>query len=93
MSITPPPEITSKHRIDVDKWGEDFNANNEDDLNKETVNGYILFYQKYYKDKYNDIALWEYFREDFKGWTKDIFVLGTATTVREFRDFLRTNGC
>jgi hypothetical protein len=47
----------------------------------------------YYKSKeYDDICLWEYFREDFKGWTLDIWTLGSKAIIREFRDFLRENG-
>ena len=34
------------------------------------VNGFLLYYIIFYRDRcYADSQLWEYFREDFVGWT------------------------
>ena len=38
------------------------------------------------------IQHWEYFREDFMGWTADTWALGNINIVQNFRDFLRENG-
>jgi len=89
----PPADIASRGDINISKWGKRFDPKNEEDLNEETVNGYILYCMDYYKGKYDDIALWEYFREDFEGWTKDTFALGNSNLVREFQDWLRIYGC
>ena len=62
----PPAEIASRGDINISKWGKRLNPKNEEDLNEETVNGYILYCMDYYKGKYDDITLWEYFREDFE---------------------------
>ena len=48
--------IINKYDINFNKWRQDFNYNNPDDLNKKVINGYILYCIKYYKDKYNDIC-------------------------------------
>ena len=81
------PGPSAEIPYDEAKWGERFDPKNEDDLNKETVNGYILWHMDYYKGRYDDIVLWEYFREDFEGWTKDTFALGNNRLVGDFRDF------
>jgi hypothetical protein len=91
--MKPPAEFANRDDIDPNKWGKKPNLDNPDDRNEETINGYILYCWNYYKGKYDDALLWEYFREDFDGWTKEIFTLGNAQLVREFRDFLRTYGC
>ena len=88
----PPAHIVDEYDIDHGKWGQDFDPNNPDNLNKETVNGYILYCIEYYKKEYDDIRLWEAFREDFAGWKKETFALGNARVVREFRDWLRAHG-
>jgi hypothetical protein len=80
----PPADIASRGDINISKWGKRFDPKNEEDLNEETVNGYILYCMDYYKGKYDNIALWEYFREDFKGWTKDKFAFGNSNLVRKF---------
>ena len=47
----------------------------------------------YYIDsEYNDIMLWYCMKEDFVGWTKEIWALVKKDVVRDFRNFLRENG-
>jgi hypothetical protein len=48
----PPADIASREDIDVTKWGRKFDPNNKDDLNKETVNGYILYCMHQEKNMY-----------------------------------------
>jgi hypothetical protein len=80
----PPADIASRGNINISKWGKRFDPKNEEDLNEEIVNRYILYCMDYYKGKYDNIALWEYFREDFKGWTKDTFAFGNSNLVCKF---------
>ena len=57
------------------------------------VNGFLLYNILFYQDShYADSQLWEYFREDFAGWTADTWALRNANIVRNFQDFLRRNG-
>ena len=82
-----------KDKVSPARWGKRFDTTNTDNFNKLVVNGHIMFFMLYYKSKgYNDICLWEYFREDFEGWTLAIWNLGDKLIIREFRDFLRENG-
>jgi hypothetical protein len=58
----------AKYAYDEAKWGRQFNYEDESDINEETVNRFIMFYIKIYEKKgYNDIVLWDYFKEDFEG--------------------------
>ena len=77
-------EIASRGDININKWGKRLDPKNEEDLNEETVNRYILYYMDYYKGKYDNIALWEYFREDFKEWIKNTFAFGNSNLVCKF---------
>ena len=42
--------------------------------------------------KYDDLLLWEWFREGFEGWTREFFMLGDLEDVRELRNHLREYG-
>ena len=91
MPLRLPEEL--REAVDEDKWGKDFDITNKEDLTPEVVEGYILHTMMWYKmRKYDDYQLWEYFREDFKGWTTNIFALGSTKTVRDLRDYLREYG-
>ena len=49
------------------------------------VNGFLLYYIVFYRNRcYADSQLWEYFREDFVGWTADTWALGNANIVWDF---------
>ena len=86
--------LRDEYTYNEEKWGNSFDPTNENDLNTDTVNGYIMYYIQYYqREKLRDRILWEYFREDFEGWTKDIFNLGHKNLVRVLRDHLRVYGC
>jgi hypothetical protein len=57
------------------------------------VNGFIIYKIIFYRSRhYTDEQLWEYFREDFAGWTTATWAKGHVSIVRDFRDFLRRNG-
>ena len=51
----PPAKFTDRDDINFKKQGKKPNFNNPNNLNKETINGYILYCQNYYKGKYNNI--------------------------------------
>jgi hypothetical protein len=56
------------------------------------VNSFLLHHIIFYQNRhYANSQLWEYFREDFAGWTTDTWVLGNANIVQDFQDFLRRN--
>jgi hypothetical protein len=58
-----------------------------------TVHGAITYKVDYYEHREcDDYMLWEYLKEDFEDWTKETF-LAHPELVRDFRDFLRENGC
>ena len=57
------------------------------------VNGFLLHRILFYRSRYYaDSQLWEYFREDFVGWTVDTWALGNTYIIRDFQDFLREKG-
>ena len=57
------------------------------------VNGFLLHHIIFYQNRcYADSQLWEYFREDFTGWTADTQAFKNANIVQDFRDFLCRNG-
>ena len=57
------------------------------------VNSFLLYNILFYQDSYYaNLQLWEYFREDFAGWTADTWALRNANIVQDFRDFLYRNG-
>ena len=85
----PPGVATHANLIDED-WDEF--AFNTTTCTAKQVNGFLLHYIVFYRDRcYADSQLWEYFREDFAGWTADTWALGNVHIVRDFRDFLRRN--
>jgi hypothetical protein len=59
-----------KNDINPEIWNRDINpiTAKQQDLNR-----FLLYRMAYYKDsKYDNTALWEYIREDFIGWIKEI---------------------
>jgi hypothetical protein len=57
------------------------------------VNGYLLHRIVLYQyEQLIDSKLWEYFKEDFEGWTIDTWNKGNREIIRHFRDFLCRNG-
>jgi hypothetical protein len=79
--------------IDKDKWGKDFEIENADFLTTKTITGHILYRMLFYKKRaYEDGQLWEYFKEDFEGWTTEIFALANTDLRRDLRNYLRDHG-
>ena len=66
---------------------------NSENINKQDLNGFLLYYIAYYKDsKYDDTALWKCIREDFVGWIKEIQAPARKDIIQDFHDFLQENG-
>ena len=60
--------------------------------NKQDLNGFLLYCIVYYKDsKYNDTALWEYIKENFVRWIKEIQAPVNKDIVQDFYNFLQEN--
>ena len=70
-------------------WGRQFDPDNEDDAtDKGTINGYIHFKIESYRGEfknYSGIEIWQYFHEDFEGFTLEIFKRASRTVVRKLR--------
>ena len=53
-----------KKHINLEIW--DIAIINLENINKQDLNGFLLYRIAYYKDsKYNNTTLWKYMREDF----------------------------
>ena len=62
---------------------------NPENVNKQDLNGFLLYYMAYYKDnKYDDTALQKCIREDFIKQIKETWAPIRKDIVRDFRDFL-----
>ncbi|KAH8587232.1 hypothetical protein B0O99DRAFT_698512 [Bisporella sp. PMI_857] len=82
-----------KKNVNEDAWGQPFDVSDDDNHTEKVVNGYIIHMQLYYQDTdYRDYRLWEYYREDFEGWTEELFDLADSRVRRSFRDYLRQYG-
>ena len=82
-----------KKNVNEDAWGQQFDASDDNNHTEKVVNGYIIHMQLYYQDMdYRDYSLWEYYREDFEGLTKELFDLADSRIRRSFRDYLRQYG-
>ena len=65
---------------------------NLENINKQDLNRFLLYYIAYYKDnKYNDTTLWEYIREDFIKQTKKIQASARKDIIWDFCNFLQKN--
>ena len=54
--------LRDEYTYNKEKWGNLFDSTNENDLNINIVNGYIMYYIQYYqREKFKDRILWEYF--------------------------------
>jgi hypothetical protein len=78
----------------VERWSvRNPDISNSDNLNGDTMNKWIEYCLKYWtEDEYQDEDLWDAYQEDFKGWTKDIFLIAHPFLVRKLRDYLRDWG-
>ena len=86
-----PPGVATYAKL-IDKDWDEFTIDTTTCTAKQ-VNGFLLHCIVFYRNRHwADSQLWEYFREDFVGWTADTWALGNASIIRDFRDFLRRNG-
>lgn len=77
----------------IDKNWNDFKDVDFSNPTPQAVNGFIVHRIVFYiNSKYYDRTLWEYFREDFEGWTNDIWKYGNKDVIRDLRDLLRRYG-
>jgi hypothetical protein len=59
-----------KKHINPEIW--DTAIINLENINKQDLNGFLLYRMVYYKDsEYNNTALWECIKEDFIKWIKE----------------------
>ncbi|RKF61005.1 hypothetical protein GcM3_160016 [Golovinomyces cichoracearum] len=91
MSLLFPKRLSEMaESIDKEKWGEIFNIKDPADLTEKVVNGHLLHTKLWYEK--GDYELWKKFREDFEGWTAEIFNIGDTKIRRDFRNFLVQHG-
>ncbi|RKF55759.1 integrase and RNaseH domain-containing protein [Erysiphe neolycopersici] len=80
-------------KIDESTFNRRLDISNQEDLTEKRVNGFIVYQKIFYDmEKLRDIRLFDYFQEDFEGWTKDIFALADSGIRRMLRDFLNEHG-
>ncbi|RKF58772.1 hypothetical protein OnM2_065046 [Erysiphe neolycopersici] len=94
MSLPFPERFSNlSESVDKIKWGKKFNLDDPTDLTEKVVNGYILHSSIWYEDgNYEDYELWEAFREDFEGWSTEVFLIADTKIRRVFRNFLLQHG-
>lgn len=81
------------YAYDPRSWGKKFNVMNDDNINEETVNGFLMFRMQLYKKKrWVKERLWETLKDDFDGWTANIFKQADSGCYSEFRDFISMRG-
>ena len=86
-----PPGVATYAKLIDEDWDE-FTINTTTCTAKQ-VNGFLLHRILFYRSRYYaDEQLWEYFREDFVGWTADTWALGNIYIIQNFRDFLQEKG-
>ena len=82
-----------KYKKDINPKTQDTAIINPENVNKQDLNGFLLYHIAHYKDsEYNDTALQEYMREDFIKWTKETWAPAKKNIVWDFHDFLQENG-
>ncbi len=80
-----PKGVYQYHDIIDENWKKStFNAAN---ATPEAINSYILQrIARYAENQYVDTTLWEIFREDFEGWTVDVWKDADKEVVRDLRN-------
>ncbi|TQS36385.1 hypothetical protein Golomagni_03168 [Golovinomyces magnicellulatus] len=94
MSLLCPERLSYlSESVDKIKWGKKINFDVPTDLTEKVVDGYILHSSIWYEDSnYEDYELWEAFREDFEGWSTEVFLIADTKIRRVFRNFLLQHG-
>ena len=79
-----------KKHINLEIW--DTAIINPENVNKQDLNGFLLYYMAHYKDsKYNNTVLQECMREDFVKQTKEIQAFVRKDIIQDFHNFLQEN--
>ncbi|RKF54093.1 integrase and RNaseH domain-containing protein [Golovinomyces cichoracearum] len=82
-----------KAKVDESTFNRRLDIGNEEDFSEKRVNGFMVYQNIFYDmEKLRDSRLFDYFQEDFEGWTKDIFALADSGVRRMLRDFLNDHG-
>jgi hypothetical protein len=78
---------------EIEKWGKPVDIEDIEQLTEPIINGYILWTIETYKmHGYKDKGLWEVFREDYEGWTAEVFKVANNGVTRTIQDYLREHG-
>ena len=81
------------YKVNEKYWGIEIDLSNEDHLHREVVDGYILLRRlDHLQSGYQGEYLWQIFREDFEGFTIDIFNIASRAALRELRQQLVNQG-
>jgi len=65
-------EIPEGLKYKVERWNEPFDFTNPSHLTPPVVSGYVLkILLRYRKGTFKGKRMWEYFKEDFQGFTQD----------------------
>jgi len=87
-----PPGVDAYAKLINKNWDKFTSTFNTITYTAKQVNSFLLHHILFYQSRYYaDIQLWEYFREDFIGWTVNTWALSNINIIRDFRDFLREN--
>ena len=89
MALTYP----KKYKKYINPKIQDIAIINSENVNKQDLNGFLLYRITHYKDsEYDDTALWEYIREDFIKQIKEIQAPAKKDIIQDFYNFLQENG-
>ena len=87
--MSPPPE-TCAYAIVKEKWNDQPDIKDLATLDTSEANTWILCrLDKWEEENFGDEELWEVYKEDFEGWTKDTFLKAHRDVVRSLRNHLR----
>jgi hypothetical protein len=82
-------EIPEGLKYKVERWNEPFDFTNPSHLTSPVVSGYVLkILLRYRKGIFKGKRMWEYFKEDFKGFTQDTWKKANRQVTREMREIL-----
>ena len=79
--------------VDREWWGNSFDPTDANQLTPENISGYIACMTIIYKSrKYTGDNLWQFFYEDFEGFTTEIFAKAHRQAVWDLRAHLESQG-
>jgi hypothetical protein len=79
--------------IDVATWNKPVDLVKAENRQEEILNGYITReIHQWTNLQFNDIALWEDFRDDFAEWDLELFKIASRSALKALRTHLVTHG-